>query len=483
MQKMRRREVERVSLALTLASFCISVAGCPDFSSLQSDEQTPVSGDAASGPNSEAGTTDATSLGDGASAPNDAGAEADAPVVAPPNGFALTLTPPHVTLDPSDSTDVTVTVVRDVAFQDAVDVTVQGLGADLTTNPPTVTIPASAMSGSFTIVASNSAKVPADVAVKVIGISKKDSSLSATTELGVRVGSFFTAATTSTSVTLPPWTTELEIKVWGAGGGAGGAISTEPGPFWGGYGGPGGFARARVAVSASQALTVTVGTGGASGQASFGGASTHNGGGDGGYSAVAQGATMLVVAGGGGGGGGAQAYNNSGHCYGDSFGIYALAGGGGDGQASGANPQRSATKTAPGVADLDGGASPGTSLAGGNASYSAIAGGTPGGGAGGTADDGCWGSQGGGGGGGGGWFGGASGVGRQGIYGSHVSGGGGGSGHVIAGAKNVVQVNDTTRTSDPDYAAPAGNGGTRGADDAGAGAGSPGRVVIRFAKP
>ena len=98
---------------------------------------------------------------------------------------------------------------------------------------------------------------------------------------------------------VPANVSRLFVEVWGAGGGGGfGGEIFGPG-FGGGGGGGGAFSCEIINVTPGSALTITVGAGGASGQATAGG----DDGGDGGDSSIAlTNGTVLIVSGGGKGG-------------------------------------------------------------------------------------------------------------------------------------------------------------------------------------
>ena len=71
----------------------------------------------------------------------------------------------------------------------------------------------------------------------------------------------YNTATTNTSWTVPAGVTSITVKAWGGGGGGGGGAY----PYSGGAGGGGGFARATLAVTPGNTLTVRVGGGGRGG--------------------------------------------------------------------------------------------------------------------------------------------------------------------------------------------------------------------------
>lgn len=105
--------------------------------------------------------------------------------------------------------------------------------------------------------------------------------------------------------TVPPGVTELEVRCWGAGGGAG---RTAPG-------GGGAYVQGRFPVGEGDVLTCTVGTGGRAGENGTGEGGVPGGGngtlegnepggGGGGYSCAELHGTLMILAGGGGGAGG-----------------------------------------------------------------------------------------------------------------------------------------------------------------------------------
>src|SRR6185369_4178805 len=94
--------------------------------------------------------------------------------------------------------------------------------------------------------------------------------------------------------TVPGAVASLQVEAWGAEGGAGTQTT-----YGGAAGGLGGYARATVAVTASEALKVRVG---GAGQTGYQGAGGYNGGGTGSSCACGQGSTGPP----GGGGGGAS---------------------------------------------------------------------------------------------------------------------------------------------------------------------------------
>lgn len=404
----------------------------------------------------------------------DGGANESGAVAPSATGFALTVSPSHVTVDQGDTTDVTITLVRGSAFDEAVDVSIQGQGGDLTTNPASLTFAGATTQTFFTLKADAVAKAR-ELTLDVIGIAKRSTNISASTSLPVRVGSLLVATDADAIVTLPPYAKGVVIKVWAAGGGAGSTAMAGGPAVNGAVGGAGGFASAVFPIDAPTAtpLTLVVGTGG--------GVSTSRaaGGGGGGYSMVSRGSDVLVVAGGGGGGGGAFYYRDSFTCAFNGSGGVGAAGGGGDAQPT-VSSNYSATRTAPG-APGGSGATGGAGRQGGNGSGAGgaiVTGGVPGGGNGGVGVDGCdYVPTTGGGGGGGGWFGGGGG--GPSTVSSYGGQGGGGSGMIAdAGADAIVSAGGGT--TDFDYAGAAGQGGAAGAPP---NVGSKGRIVVRLTKP
>jgi hypothetical protein len=256
------------------------------------------------------------------------------------------------------------------------------------------------------------------------------------------------ATSGSSTFTVPAGVTELQVKLWGAGGaGTGGGNGGLTGTV--NHGGGGGFTVGKVAVTPGETLTLIRGGGGSP--------SGGEGSGGGGRSALRRGTTELMTAGGGGGGG--RPNDLAGDWPGGG------AGGGLVGQDAGeAGGGKGGTQSAGGTAT---GASPGTQFQGGATGNSGAAGGFGGGGAG--ASDG-WGGSGGG----GGWYGGGGG--RSGAAGSGDPGGGG-SGYVGGAGVSAASTTAGNRrtpagTTDPHYAGTHGYGGLRGAG------GSAGRAVI-----
>ncbi len=404
-------------------------------------------------------------------------ASVDAPVVeAASDGFVLSTTPSHVTLDPGESIDVTIDIVRGATFTDIVDLTVNGVGglSNVQTTPATLTFTTSAPVTLHIDVAAT-AKVPQDGALSLLGIGRTTQK-PGTTSVGVRIGSVLLDTRTSTTVTVPPYANRLGIKAWGAGGGAGLSYTDSNQNIGvGGSGGGGGMAGAVFAVSPGATLKITVGAPGYSAQ--FGSAGS-----GGGYSEITLDNAPLLLAGAGGGGGkggGDPSFCNA------VGGGNAFAGGGANGEGT----LRSATVNAGGPSGGTN-ATAGTTLQGGSGAnpptcktcggYTAD-GGAPGGGTAGYSSS-CQGSAGGGGG--GGWFGGGGGA--LTVAGG-ANGGGGGSGFVSDAGADVVQAHGIgatpAATSDPDFVVGSATGGYAQNSSSAAVPATAGRVVIRLPKP
>lgn len=102
-------------------------------------------------------------------------------------------------------------------------------------------------------------------------------------------GPLKTYYTTTTTITIPQFVTQMTVKLWGAGGNAGSS---------GGSGGGGGYAFKTVTVKSGQSYIITIGQPSQGGSSTFGGA--------GGGMSILQSSnpfTTLAIAGGGGGGG------------------------------------------------------------------------------------------------------------------------------------------------------------------------------------
>lgn len=390
---------------------------------------------------------------------------------AAPGGFLLAATPAHVTLDPKDSTDVSIAITRGQGFVDIVDLTVNDVGklTGLATSPATLTFTGDSPV-SLHLVAAADAPTPQEGSITLLGIGRTTQK-SFSTSFAVRVGSVLLDTTSSTTFSVPPWASSLSMKAWGAGGGsATGYSDSQPSYQPGGSGGWGGLAGAVFSGQGNATLTITVGAPG--GSPSLGRA---GGGGGGGHTLISSGANVLLVAGGGGGGGGA--YGAFSQCY-ATPGASGSSGGG-----AGGNGPNSASTTAPGTGG-DSSATAGASFRGGDGAAFGMNnrlvsdGGAPGGGAGGR-EFGCSPAQGGGGGGGSGYFGGGGG----GAAGSKA-GGGGGSGFVADGGLDAIAQSGAAIASDPDYKPGTATGGVCSPDGMAAGTPSTGgRVLIRASKP
>lgn len=208
----------------------------------------------------------------------------------------------------------------------------------------------------------------------------------------------------SYAFTVPAIISDVEVKLWGAGGGGGAPPLS--GPCTGANGGGGGFASGVVAVTPGESLDFVVGSGGGDGV----------GGGGGGRTEIERAGLPLYVAGGGGGGS---------HC------EHGLPGGGLSGGGGPADD---------GVCANCGCAGPGTGFGG-------FGGGAPG-----SHIGGVWHN----GGGGGGYTGGQA-------YCSSDTRGGGGSGFVAGGESGATQAGTGATpagTGDPEYSPDIGQGGS-----------------------
>lgn len=393
-------------------------------------------------------------------------APADVQPDAPIDGFVLTTSPTHLTMDVGDSFPVALNLTRGSAFTGAVNVSVNQQ------QPPYLVASNATISGTTGSITVSLTQLPAqsDYVLDFVGASL-DGTKTSHASVGVHVGSLLTVATSDTSITLPPYAYAIVVKVWGAGGAGGTVLNTN----FGGSGGGGGFASGTFPVTGGETLSLLVGVGG------------HDSSGGGGFSAVQRGTTFLAIAGGGGGGGAANnAYSNVCALQGDN-GPNGAAGGGttGETRAGAAAP---GTQTAGGAGGA--GAGPGSSLQGGCGGETA---GTcqsvAHGGAYSGSPNSCGGGNGGGGG--GGFFGGGGGESRTNL--GVTGGGGGGSGYlaVDAGVLQAGSGPSPANTADPDWS-DAGAGGLGGyckdngnntCNDVPPLAGQPGRVVIRLAKP
>jgi hypothetical protein len=294
-------------------------------------------------------------------------------------------------------------------------------------------------------------------------------STTSVTQAATPTKSTYTSATAGTSWVVPTGVTSITVKAWGGGGGGGGGGGDDY-SFWGGYGFGAGFAKATIAVTAGETLTVRVGGGGGGGGAYV---TAAGGGGGGGYSGLLRSSTKLIIAAGGGGGGGAGGVDQVG------------SGGAGGGTTGGDGTQYGGYGGTQSAGGTNGGcnATNGSSLSGGNGgSYNqgggaGGAGGTNGGGAGATGDN-YW--QGGGGGGGGsGYYGGGGGS----CANYNGGGGGGGGSSYTTGTGTSTSSGSGTSpgaTGDSDWDGYAGYGANGGAPYNAGVNGTAGRVVIAY---
>ncbi len=304
-----------------------------------------------------------------------------------------------------------------------------------------------------------------------VGIGTTTPAASLTVSGGISTDSTaFATAGTGYTYTVPAGVTQLVVKTWGAGGGAGYTNSGRSG----GAGGGGGFAQATITVTPGETLLIDVGGGGGGTTSSASGSGGTNGGGSGGssgssgatsgggggYSAVRRSSTMLVQAGAGGGGGNGMSSGSAGGAGGAGGGSTGSSGGNAGGTAGGSG----GTSSAGGA----GGGDPqnwcGSHSSGGAGSL----------------------NQGGNGlslsfcnevgaGGGGGHYGGGGGS----VSFSGGGGGGGGGSDLVTGTNTIEMAGSgsaAANTSDPDYGGTAGVGGAPSGTNGAAGAA--GRVVI-----
>jgi hypothetical protein len=407
--------------------------------------------------------TDLSGLGGDAGI--DGSADVAVPIDAPSDGFVLTTSPTHLTMDVGDSFPVALTLTRGGAFTGAVNVTVNQQ------QPPYLVASNATISGTTGTITVSLTAAPSqtDYVLDFLG-SSADGTKTSHASVGVHIGSLLLVATSDTTLAVPSYAYAIDLKAWGAGGAGGVVLLTNNG----GAGGGGGFVSGAFPVTGGETLSVLVGAGG------------HVPGGGGGFSGVQRGTTFLAIAGGGGGGGAANnAYQNTCATQG-SGGPNGAAGGGASGEtrAGAAGP---GTQTAGGAAGT--GATAGTSLQGGCGATATTCSSVAHGGAYAGVGNSCGGGSGGGGG--GGYFGGGGGDGRS-NFGS-TSGGGGGSGYLASDA-GVMQHGTgpiPASSNDPDWG-DAGAGGAGGlcqdngngtCSDVGPTAGQPGRVVVRLVKP
>ena len=284
-------------------------------------------------------------------------------------------------------------------------------------------------------------------------------------------------------LTIPAGCSELQVDLWGAGGGGGRGVSQGPASLAGGNGGGGAYVGATLGVSAGEVLRVYVGQGGAAGGCpdsasggwpgggrgglSRGPGESGNGGGGGGQSKLIAGEQEVLVAGGGGGGGG--------HGWGSMF----VAGAGGAGGPTGTDGE-DMSRTNPAVCTdaVASGGSGGSAQGGGDGGGGDFPGGAGSLGQGGHGGDysGDVGDPGGGGGGGGGTFGGGGG---GATWQCNSSGSGGGGGASRGDLQEAGNGRFSGRDSESDYAGNGGRGGYAEADTARSGeAGRAGRARI-----
>lgn len=246
--------------------------------------------------------------------------------------------------------------------------------------------------------------------------------------------------------TVPLGVYSIDVKLWGAGGGANTAPTNES------SGGGGGFVKGSLSVTPGQVLTIIVGSGGGDGNGTYGGGGQPSfglgGSSGGGRSAIRSGTIELVTAGGGGGAADDDNCGNNNICGvsvcrnaygGGGGGLVGGSGGGGDGGCV-ADRGNGGSQVAGGVANTTGNGGQG----GSGSQFQGGAGGN---------GSGCNTAYGGGGGGGG-WFGGSGGSSSCGSGGDDsAGGGGGGSSYVALLTGTVVNLQGATNQS-AWYAAP-----------------------------
>ncbi len=311
---------------------------------------------------------------------------------------------------------------------------------------------------------------------------------------GAPNSSTFSSAGSSNYV-VPAGVNYVTIKVWGAGGSGGNGSG---GTGRGGAGGGGGYAKAVIAVTPGETLTIDVGSAGADR-----GTSSSAGGNGGGYSAVLRSGTFLVQAGGGGGGGGSRGSNSgdggAGGAGGGATAANGVVGEGGSagGFGYGGSTTLSGTPSDGGAAGGSGtGGASGVANGGGNGAGSDAAtcnnameaadtggnGGTGAGGLGGNDTSSCAN----GGGGGGGRFGGGGGGSNAANNNRGGGGGGGGSSYInstglVAGTDiETVGSGQTPGNSGDADRSTAGEGGNGGTTTSGGAAGTDGRIVVSY---
>jgi len=225
---------------------------------------------------------------------------------------------------------------------------------------------------------------------------------------------------------VPGGVTTITLKLWGAGGGSGGGGAA--------IGGGGGFIQEDIVVSGGETLNIKVGGGG---QRIVNGASRKGGGG--GWTSIDRAGTFLAGAGGGGGGGDSQAGGAGGGTTG-ADGVAGSGGGEGHGGTQSAGGAGGTTNTNGTAGSL------GTGGRAGVGSAVDATGGYNGGGLG-DGDNQSWTA----GGGGAGYYGGG---------GASNGGGGGGSSYAPTGTNTQASAGTVANSSDSDYQAGTGDGGT-----------------------
>lgn len=285
----------------------------------------------------------------------------------------------------------------------------------------------------------------------------------------------FSCSGSSQTWTVPLGIFSVQVKLWGAGGGANGTGTTNS------SGGGGGYVSGSLSVTPGEVLEIVAGCGGSTAAGGFGGGGgASNGGvGGGGRSAIRRAGVDIVTAGGGGGAGDDDGCGSNTDCgvstcrngYGGAGGGL-IGGSGGEGDIGCPGDKgNGGSQVAGGVANTQGsGGVGGTGL-----QYQGGIGGGLGG---------CLATTYGGGGGGGGWFGGSGGSASCGLAFNDDTGGGGGGGssYVANLGGTVVNSQGNTNTAggaaasgnvtDPDFAPGLGVGGASGS------AGGAGRVVL-----
>lgn len=226
-----------------------------------------------------------------------------------PNSFTFidqTNIPPSTVVT---SNTFTVTGINIPIFANAT-----GVGNIIKNGTPSGSGPVSVANGDMLALRLTSSATPLGVVNSTLDLSGVNDTFSVTTEQVSGTQSF----TSTSTFNVPTGITQIQVKLWGGSGGAGGPRSGRHG----GNGGGGQFVNTLLSVTPGETLSVTVGTGGTSGQPStvargLGGIGVGNGGnggngsggaggagGGGGGTAIERGVTNLAVAAGGGGGGG-----------------------------------------------------------------------------------------------------------------------------------------------------------------------------------